>query len=465
MIIFIGFFLIIGCSDPAADETEEVPTTTKADTATYNADWTYLSHGKADPDYDEVFPQDAVRTIEITIGTDKWNSIRSDMKSLFGYDFGANNGGGGGFPDSETDYVDVAMKYNGKAWKNVGFRLKGNSSLAQAWGQGNYKLPFKLNFDKFEDQYPAITNQQFYGFEELSLSPSFRDQSLLREKVAADIFRMAGIAAAQTAFYRIYIDFGAGLKYCGVYTMVEIPEDNMIKTQLGEKDGNIYKPESKLASFIQSEFEKKNNEELANYADVQDFIAALNSTLRTSDAAAWRQGLEATMDMNQYLKFLAVNNAIVNWDSYGNMAHNYYLYNHSVNKLMWIPWDHNEALSGSPGLTGTVSNTNGSPNRTGLSLSMNEVSSSWPLLYHVAHDDVYMASYKTYLTEFNENVFTEAKMFALLDKYYALIEPFAIGTNGEQSGYTYLSGSSSFTSALAALKTHITNRRAIINSF
>lgn len=467
LIMFIGFLILLGCTDPAADETDniEVPVTTKADTTSYNADWTFRSHGKADADYDEVFPQDVVNTIEITIGSENWNSIRSNMKILFGYDFGGNNGGGGSFPDEETDYVDITMKYNSKTWKNVGFRLKGNSSLAQAWGQGNYKLPFKLNFDKFEEEYPAITNQQFYGFEELSFSPSFRDQSLMREKMASDIFRLAGITAAQTAFYRVYIDFGAGLKYCGVYTAVEIPEDNMIKTQFGEKDGNVYKPESRLASFVQSEFEKKNNEELADYSDVQAFVSVLNSSLFSANPVAWREGLQATFDIDHYLKYLAVNNAIVNWDSYGNMAHNYYLYNHSVNKLTWIPWDHNESLSGSPGITGTASNTGGPPSRSGLSLSMNEVSSSWPLLYRVAHDETYMATYKNYLKEFNEEVFTEARMFALIDKYYALIEPYAIGTNGEQSGYTYLSGSSSFTSAVTALKTHITNRRAVINSY
>jgi len=64
------------------------------------------------------------------------------------------------------------------------------------------------------------------------------------------------------------------------------------------------------------------------------------------------------------------NNTMVNWDSYGVMAHNYYLYNDPVRHLTWIPWDHNEALSGSPGITGT-SGGDGAPGaRRGLSLTM-----------------------------------------------------------------------------------------------
>lgn len=453
-------------SDGTEDEKENDPVS--ADSLVYNPDWTYLSHGKANADYTVVFPQNSVNKIEITMTAAKWASIRSNMKTLFGYDFGGRSGGGGSFPDTEPDYVDVALKFNGKQWKNVGFRLKGNSSLADSWGQGIYKMPFKLNFDKFEDTYPGITNQHFYGFKELSFSSGFKDMSLIREKLATDIFRLGGIPSAQTSFCRVYIDFGAGSKYCGVYTIVELPEDHMIKRQFGEEKGNIYKPESKLASFVQAEFDKKNNETEADFSDVKSLITALNSSARTSNSAQWRAGLEAVFNVDHYLRFLAVNNAIVNWDGYGNMAHNYYLYNHSVNKLTWIPWDHNESLSGSPGITGTAtsgSGPGGPAGHTGISLSMNEVSASWPLIRYLADDAVYMAKYKTYLKHFKDNVFTEVAMNALIDQYSALITPYAIGAEGEQSGYTYLTGSSSFTSAISALKTHVASRRTLISGY
>lgn len=467
--LFLVILSLYSCSKDAVVDDPDSDDVTTVDPQTYNTDWTDLSHGNVTPDYTTVFPQSSVNQIEISIGTDKWNAIRTNMKALYGYDFGAKAGAGGGFPNSESEYVDVTLKFNNKTWKNVGFRLKGNSSLSQAWGQGNYKLPFRLNFDKFEDTYPGIKNQHFYGFEELTFSPGIKDQSLIREKVAADIFRLAGVPAAQTAFYRVYIDFGAGLKYCGVYAGIEIPEDNMVKSQFGEEKGNVYKPESKLASFVQSEFEKKNNEETPDYSDVQAFITALNSSLRTSNPAQWRSNLEQTFNVDHYLKYLAVNNAIVNWDVYGSMAHNYYLYNHTSKKLTWIPWDHNEALTGSPGISGSAG-TGGGPGMGGggqnaLSLSMNEVSSSWPLLRYVADDATYMEKYKSYLKSFKDNVFTESAMNALFDKYHNLISPYVIGANGEQANYTHLTNSASFTSALASLKTHVSNRRALISTY
>jgi spore coat protein CotH len=428
----------------------------------YNPDWTEATHGNVAPDYSVVFPQNSVNRLEITLGADKWAAIRANMTALFGFDFGA--GGAGPFPSQETSYVDCSLKFNGKVWKNVGFRLKGNSTLSSAWRNGIYKLPFRLNFDEFEELYPGILNQHFYGFEELSFSPGIKDASLMREKITADLFRNAGIPAAQTAFYAVYVDIGTGLKYWGLYCGIELPDDNMIKSQFGEESGNLYKPESKFGSFVMSEFEKKNNEIAADYSDVQAFVQALTSPNRTTNPALWRQNLESVFNMDHFLKWLAVNNTLVNWDTYGLMAHNYYLYNHSINKLTWIPWDNNEALTRSPGITGTV----GAPSPGGsnaLSLTMNEVSGSWPLIRYVADDAVYFQRYKDLLKDYKNNNFNVAAIQGMIDNYYNLISPYVIGTNGEQPGYTHLASSAAFTNEKTNLKTHIQNRWTLVNSF
>jgi spore coat protein H len=468
LFIFITLLGIIACNNDSLPPDEEVETGNHSpDSLTYNPDWTFQSHGKSFQNYSLVFPQSSVNRIEIVMATETWKAIRTNMTSLFGFDFGGSSGGpGGSFPDAETNYVNVLVKFDGKSWKDVGFRLKGNSSLSQIWKQGVYKLPFRLNFDKFEDTYPGITNQHFYGFKELSFSPSFKDQSLMREKITPDIFRLAGIPAAQTAFYRVYIDFGLGLKYCGLYTCVELPDDNMIKEQYGEESGNIYKPESRLSNFIESQFEKKNNEVSPDYSDVRAFINVLNSSLRTSDTQVWKTNLEAVFNVEQFLKYLAVNNAICNWDSYGNMAHNYYLYNHSVKKLVWIPWDHNEALTGTTGITGTPNPGGGGvPGQNALSLSMNEVAANWPLIRYLADDPAYMVKYKSYLKSFKDNVFTETAMNSLLDKYYGMISLYVTGAEGEQPGYTFITNSASFQNALTGLKAHVVARRALITTY
>jgi spore coat protein CotH len=430
-----------------------------------NPDWTEASHGNASPNYSTVFPQDQVNELEITIGADNWSAIRANMKSLFGYDFGAGGMGGppGAFPTTEPEYVQSTVKFKGKTWQHVGFRLKGNSTLTSAWRSGIYKLPFRLNFDKFEDVQPSVKNQKFYGFKDLSFSPGVKDNSLIREKLGSDIFRMAGIPSAQSAFYKVYIDFGAGMKYCGIYCGLELPDDKMIIQQLGEDAGNLYKPESKLATFVQTEFEKKNNELAGDFGDVSGLVKALQNGSRTINAAAWRTGLEAVFNVDHFTKYLAINNSIVNWDTYGVMAHNYYLYNHSGKGLIWIPWDNNESFSKSPGITGITGGPSGPGNA--ISLTMNEVSTAWPLINYIANDAVYFAQYKAHMKAFKNGVFTETEMHAMIDKYYDLITPFVVGINGEQPSYTHLSSASAFTAERSALKTHINNRIALINQF
>ncbi len=485
------------------------------------ADWTEATHGKVDPNYATVFPQDKINTLEITLTAESWAAIRADMTSKTGKDFGVGGntqGGGGGqigggFPpvgggnpptggqmgggvppagvnlDSlraamggnipngggvggagggldiipgDPIYVQSSVKFNGKEWYKVGFRLKGNSSLSQAWSAGIYKLPFKLQFDEYEDTNPEITNQRFYGFKEFSMSPGHNDASLMRDKVVSDLFRSAGIPAAGTSFYKIYINFGEGLKYCGVYTMIEVIDDTMVENQFGEDKGNIYKPESTFQSFLQANFEKKSNETAADWSDVQSVITALNATNRKTNADVWRANLEKTFNVDHFLKVLAINNTIVNWDAYGAMAHNYYLYTPTATKkVTWIPWDFNLSMTSTTAAAGTTQQGGGG-NRAGVSLAMTEVAASWPLIRYLADDATYYAKYKSYVKDFNDNYFTTAKMNAIFDKNYNLISSSVMQ---EVAPYSYLSNTAAFTSAITQLKAHVVTRNQAVATF
>src|SRR5690606_23869984 len=111
------------------------------------------------------------------------------------------------------------------------------------------------------------------------------------------------------------------------------------------------------------------------YSDVQDFITALHADNRLSNSSEWRSTLESTFNVDHFLRWLAVNTTIVNWDQYGVLPHNYYLYHHSVNKLTWIPWDNNEAMLNMTNLPHPVP-----------ALSLSNVSEAWPLIRYVADD-------------------------------------------------------------------------------
>ena len=102
---------------------------------------------------------------------------------------------------------------------------------------------------------------------------------------------------------------------------------------------------SRSGSFSEAAFVKKTNEDEADWSDIRSLFAALHDGTRTTDGATWRTNLEAVFDVDTFLKYLATNTVIQNWDTYGRMTQNYYLYNDpDTGQLTWIPWDNNEAL-------------------------------------------------------------------------------------------------------------------------
>lgn len=484
--------MLSGCDDTATIDIDEITSVitddsgstdgsgttddvTTIDDADFEAtDWTDATHSKsADPDFDEVFDSTQVKRLDMVISEEKWQAMLDDMTTLYG-EFGQGvgvgapptRGPGGEGPGGITDdaggasvdaliddaddpiFVAGDVYYNDIQWYKVGLRFKGNSSLKSSWESGILKLSFKLDFDEYEDDYPQIENQRFYGFKKLSLKNNYNDQSLLREKVGADVFASAGLVVSNTAFYTLYVDHGEGPTYFGLYTLVEEISDTVIDTQFDDDDGNLYKPEDDPASFdddgtfVATDIEKKTNddEDEADWSDIEALYTAIHAD--QSDAAAWRENLDAVFDTDVFLKYLAVNGLMQNWDTYGRMTHNFYLYNDpTTEKLTWIPWDNNEALE---------------EGKLGGSLALDFAdleSGEWPLIENIMADTVYKAKYDGYISEIISGAFEIGKMEALYDYYGDMIKPYA---DAEEPGYTFLNGN--YSDAITDLKEHVVSR-------
>lgn len=469
-VLVISILFTVG----ACNKDEIIDDTSTSDTEDVDfetPDWTTATHSnEANPNFDEVFADNTVKRIDIVISEKNWSSMLEDMTKNYGT-FGASgtgggpgggHGGGQGGGDqstsSDTDpiFVPAQVFYKSKEWYKVGVRFKGNSSLKSSWSMGTYKLSFKLDFDEYEDDYPQIKNQRFYGFKKLSLKNNYNDKSMLREKLATDVFRRAGLVASHTALYTVYVNYGEGAKYFGVYTLVEEVDDTVIDTQFTSDDGNLYKPDGSAASFAantynEDEYVKKTNEDQGDFSDVKSLLEIVNDNSRTTNPEQWRTNLEKVFDTDVFLKYLAINTVIQNWDTYGNMTHNYYLYNNPDNgKLTWIPWDYNEALQKGNG-------------RTALTLNFSGLSASqWPLIGYLYQDATYKAKYDAYVKEVTNGAFSVATMQALYSSYSALVEPYA---TTEVQGYTFLNNSSEFSTAVSQLNQQVQERATSVNNY
>ncbi|MDC7227710.1 MAG: CotH kinase family protein [Spirochaetales bacterium] len=415
--------------------------------------WSSDSHGEdADADYDLIFDDTVVHRIDITIPNSYYEEMEEEMEDIYG-EFGSN--GNTAISNETPTFVPVTISYEDNSWIYVGMRYKGNSSLSNAWVSGVHKLPFRLNFEAFKDLYPETDGQRFWGFEKLTFSNGYKDDSLIRDKMASDVFQMGGVPAAEAAFYRVYVDCGdgEGPVYWGLYTMIEDPSDAMLETQFDDGSGNLYKPddedESTLEYFDEEYYPKKINEDEDDWTDIETFIDTINDGSLSGDD--WRTAMEAVFDVDGFLDYLAINNTIENWDVYGCKAHNYYLYADPSNDCIfsWFPWDMNEAFT---------------DNNQSLSLSMSEVRSSWPLLYYIMDDNVYENQYEAKLYKYfkdsdSDDLYDVDELTALMSTYSALIEDYVIGDdNGEIDGYKWFDYDWEFTDGLTDLQEHIEDR-------
>jgi len=457
-LIFISLLLIVAFNacrdDELISELEEEEVEEEIiDTADYS-DWTETTHSNnVDPDYSIVFKQNEVLRFDIKISSSNWAKIQADLAA----NIGKKSAGtvGGTTADYQPVWVPCSFKFDNKEWYNVGVRYKGNSSLRSVFQSNGNKFSFKLDFDEFEDDYPALENQRFYGFKQLNLNNNFKDFSFMHENMASGLFRQFGLVCAHTAFCVVYVDKGAGSQYYGVYSLVEEVDDTVLDDQFADGSGNLYKPEGAGATFARGTFNTnlmylKTNTDSANYSDVKALYDIINSSERTTNTEAWLTTLESVFNVDGFLKWLAANTTIQNWDTYGTSYHNYYLYNNPQNGLLtWIPWDNNEAFQKGK-------------DRGLLSLSLDEVKDDWPLIRYIIDQPEYVSIYKVYLQQFIDEVFIPSEMISKYNGCYELIKEYVYA---EQPGYSFIRNNAEFDQAVEALKTHVQARNDAVNSY
>lgn len=441
---FVGLLGPVACGSTSSDD-PGVPVATGVcsdDTETVKrpAAWTYASHcPDADANYAEVFDATKVRRLDITIDPTVFKAGEDDLVAIFAaQDLNPGPLDALGVPM----WMDASITYNSQTWTHVGVRWKGHASLKGAWTARTRKLSMKVKFDNFEDVYPETTDQRFFGFKGFSLGNAYKDPSFIRDKTAADVFRAAGVPAPRGSFVQVYIDTGTGPFYMGMYTIIEEPEDHMIETQVGDDSGNLYKPWGDPAQWlpiadaavtntsvtvadIQTYFERGNNDTATDWSDAVAAVSALNAD--RTDAVTWRANLEAVFDVQSFLKTLAVNQTMVNWDSYGCMPHNYLLYANPLNgnRFMWMPWDLNEAMA-------TDAHSGCAPTSVMLdeivSGTDTTISKKWPLIQYVLGDATYREAYKGYLRSVLDGPFAAATVKAQMKLDHDLVAPYLDGT-------------------------------------
>ncbi|MEN9308053.1 MAG: hypothetical protein RL173_1985 [Fibrobacterota bacterium] len=383
--------------------------------------WVDSSHANRKADTLNGFTRQ-FRTITFKWSKDNWNRMMKAMTDSCGK-FGVSGGMMGGTSkncqDGQYDliektaliWVPADLETDGQVWKNVAIRLKGNASLQTAWTGGNYALPFRINTDKFEDSFPTAKDQRFYGFQKVSFYNTQQDSTSIRGPVASEIFRQFGVPAPLSVPVKLVLKFGDTTKEVGLYEMLEIPDEPFLTRNFQNDSGNLYKPLSKLDKFVDSEWVDEDIP--GDRSDAKALIAAIGATNRTTDSAAWHRAMEKAIDVQGFLRWLAASTAIMNWDAYGSLAHNYYLFNDS-GTFKFITYDFGWSFDYQMATAGIVSRTSiWYDGAAGGFMNLGP----FPLVKNLLADKNYCESYRKYMTDAIAGPASVASFQAKVDKY------------------------------------------------
>jgi spore coat protein H len=309
---------------------------------------------------DDFFGQTKIYTFHLTIAANDFHKMppkngrggRGPGRDGFG--FPGRGFPGRGFPgpvsDSDSDEerytkVPAKLQFQGKDYGTISLRYKGNSTYMSA--PTELKRSLKLDFDD------ADKTRTFFGMTKLNLNNNAMDSSQMREALAYDVFRRAGVAASRTAYAKVFITVPGKYDnaYAGLFTAVEQVDQTFFVNRWGKKIGALLKPEGLNGMpYLGEDWKSYEKRYVSKVSAKPDAAARLVSFIKFVNQASddqFDKQIGDYLDVDQFLRFLAAEVVLVNTDSPLALNHNYWLTVHpDSKKVVWVPWDMNMAFGG-----------------------------------------------------------------------------------------------------------------------
>lgn len=417
----------------------------------------------------ELFGDDVI-TVEITADEDDWDSLMENATS------------------KPTISADVTI--NGETYDDVAIKTKGNTSLQQVASSDSERFSLSLNFGK------NVDDQTCDGLDKLVLNNIYGDSTYLKEYMSYSLFQYMDVPSSLCSFAEVTVN---GEHY-GFYLAVEDVDDSFLERNYGDVfSGEAYKPESMDMDGMQGNpeqgkksdrtAEKSNtatSETLQNdskakmgnppegggqmsggsqgvdlvYADDSaDSYSNIfdNEITKTDDedeerliaslkAISEGDDLEEYINIDEVLRYAAVNVFLVNLDSYfSNMGHNYCLVEDD-GQLSMIPWDYNLSFG-----TYQISSASDAVNYAIDTVFYNVDAEERPIISKLLENEEYQEKYHEYLQELCDYV-TSGAFEEKIDSISTAIDSYV------QNDTTSFDGYDAYVSGVEALKIFVTLR-------
>ena len=224
--------------------------------------------------------------------------------------------------DSTEGPIDVALRFRGDTIRH------------------KQKKSFRISFNSFD------SNDNYHGIEKMDLNAEVNDPSLVRSKLAWELFRYLGVPGSRSNHVQLYINNA----FYGVYLNTEHIDERYMKSRFDNNDGNLYRnlwpadltylgssqDDYKYEYDGRPVYALRTNEKWDDYEDLSILITTLNQY----SGVQLKDELERLINVQQYLKAMAVDVMSGNWDGYSGDKNNYYLYRDQVSgRFEYIPYN------------------------------------------------------------------------------------------------------------------------------
>ena len=167
------------------------------------------------PEYvSKLFNTDKVITIDIKANESDWKKMLENAK--------------------QKQYISCDVTINGKTFKSVGIRTKGNSSLSTIANSDSDRYSFKFEFDHY------IEGQTCYGLDKFVINNIQSDATYMKDYLSYNLMDYMGVKSPLYSYTNVTVNG----KDWGFYLAVESLEESFAQRNYGSDYGMLYKPES-----------------------------------------------------------------------------------------------------------------------------------------------------------------------------------------------------------------------------
>lgn len=260
-----------------------------------------------------VFPKDKVIDVKITIDETDFQDMLDNA--------------------SAEEYKEASVNYNGMQFDHVGIRTKGNLSLRSVVNSDSDRYSFKISFDEY-------LNQTLNGISKINLNNNYSDASYMREFLTYELADSVGLPTPGFSYVNVYVND----ELWGFYLAIEQIGDSYLQRHFDHSYGALYKAEMTGAgsdlTWLGNDPDSYTGLVMKSKSSNDDILIDMLDELNNGT------DYEKVLDVDNVLKYVALNVVASNMDSYlGSNKQNYYLYeNNGIFSV--LPWDYNMAFGG-----------------------------------------------------------------------------------------------------------------------